>query len=140
MKLTKKLERFTHRTVCLDCGFLSIDGREADADALRTIACRGDEGWFGEGTRIYCDKGLWYWDESSFSVITSEANRRRLRCEGFHRHVPGRSPEQHKKLEDEGREFSRQLKLTLFPFFAALLGAMIGAGLLQPFVQRLFRK
>jgi hypothetical protein len=131
MKLLQKWKRFTHRTVCLNCGFLSINGHEADADARLTIAAKGKAGWFVKEAQIDCHKGLWYWDGDSASVVIYEANQPRLCCVGFHRHVPGRSPEEHLKLEDEGREFSRQRKLALIPFIAALLGALIGAGLMQ---------
>jgi hypothetical protein len=46
---------------------------------------------------------------------------------GFHRHLPGRSPQQHLALEDERRVFSRQMWLALLPFVGALAGAVIGA-------------
>jgi len=107
---------------------LTVNGHgEVNADYRRTIAVEGKAGWFADGITINCYKGLWYWDEDSFSVITFEANRSRFRCVGFRRHLPGRSPQQHLGIEDEGRAFRKQVWLALLPFVGALAGAVIGA-------------
>jgi hypothetical protein len=47
-------------------------------------------------------------------------------CRGFRRHLPGRSPSDHLKLEDENRQFRRQLLIAIVSFIGALLGALIG--------------
>ena len=132
-RLRWRLRRVKYRWVhqwshfCLDCGFLTVSGREADADDRRTIAAEGKVGWFGKDVNIDCYKHLWYWDGDPASVVIHEANRPRSRCVGFRRHKPGRSPQQHIALEDEGSAFRKQVLLALLPFVGALAGALIGA-------------
>jgi hypothetical protein len=45
---------------------------------------------------------------------------------GFRRHVPGRSPQEHLKLEDEEREFFRKIALTVIPTLITVLGGLFG--------------
>jgi hypothetical protein len=58
-------------------------------------------------------------------VAIYEANQPRFHCLGFHRHVPGRSPQDHLKLEDEAQEFRRRFILVLVPPLVAVLGGLV---------------
>ena len=133
LRLRRKLQRIKYnwsprnRNICLKCGFLSVNGHEAGADDRRTIAAKGQAGWFANSVVVDCYKKLWIWDADPEIMVTTEANRPRFRCAGFRRHSPGRSPESHLKLEDESREFRRRVGLGIIPFLGALLGALIGA-------------
>jgi hypothetical protein len=115
-----------NRHSCLKCGFLSFDGGEASTDVRSTIAAEGQTGWFVKENAVDCYKHLWFWEigEGPYVAI-SEANRSRFHCVGFHRHVPGRSPQEHIKLEDEDREFRRRFVLVLVPPLTAVLGGLV---------------
>ena len=115
-----------NRHSCLKCGFLSFDGKEASADVRRTIAAAGTDGWFIEEDAVSCFKERWYWDGDPAAVAIHEANKPRFNCVGFHRHSPGRSPQDHLKLEDEARDFHRKFILALLTAITALLVAWFG--------------
>lgn len=75
---------------------------------------------------VDCYKHLWFWDVGGGpDLIDYEANRPRFRCVGFHRHVPGRSPQDHLKLEDEEREFHRKLVLVVVPPLVAVFSGLL---------------
>jgi hypothetical protein len=117
-----------NRHSCLNCGFLSFDGDEASTDVRRTVAAEGKAGWFRreEEDDVDCYKHLWSWESGGGpQLIIYEANRPRFHCVGFHRHVPGRSPQDHLKLEDEAREFRRRFILVLVPPLIAVIAGLV---------------
>jgi hypothetical protein len=120
--LSRKLRRMFYlwspwrRHSCLKCGFLSFDGREASSDVRFTVAAKGTASWFVNENAVDCYKRLWIREfAQGADLAIYEANRPRFHCAGFIRHLAGRSPEQHLKLEDEKREFRRKLALSLIP-------------------------
>lgn len=121
--------RLRGRRRCLDCGFLSFDGDEASKDVRLTVAAEGKAGWFRkeEEDDVDCYKRLWSRELYGYGpdLAISEANRTRFRCVGFHRHVPGRSPQDHLKLEDDEREFHRKLVLVVVPPLIAVLSGLL---------------
>jgi len=126
--LKRPLDRLRNRHSCLNCGFLNFDGDEASTDVRAIIAAKGQAGWFRkeEEDDVDCYKHLWFWDVGGGpDLIIYEANRPRFRCVGFHRHVPGRSPQDHLKLEDEEREFHRRLVLVVVPPLIAVFAGLL---------------
>lgn len=126
--LKRASDRLRGRHRCLDCGFLSFDGHEASLAVQCIISAGGKAGWFSKEKEdaVDCYKRLWFWDVGGgLDVIIYEANRRRSRCRGFHRHVPGRSPQDHLRLEDEERDFRRRLVLVVVPALIAILGGLL---------------
>ena len=118
---------YRNRHSCLDCGFLSFGGDEASKDVRMIVAAKGEAGWFRKENEdaVDCYKHLWFWEIGDGpTVAIHEANQPRFHCSGFHRHVPGRPPEQHLKLEDEDREFRRRFILVLVPPLTAVLGGL----------------
>jgi len=113
------------RNSCLKCGFLSFDGSEASTDVRLTVAAEGHAGWFVNESAVDCSKHLWSWEGDGPSVAIHEANRQRFHCVGFRRHSPGRSPQDHLKLEDEDREFRRKVILVVVPTLITLLGGLL---------------
>jgi hypothetical protein len=118
-----------NRHSCIKCGFLSFDGGEASTDVRLTVAAEGKTGWFvkEQEDAVDCFKHLWSREIYGYGPDTAifEANRPRFRCAGFHRHVPGRPPNEHLKLEDEDREFRRKFILVLVPPLIAVLGGLV---------------
>ncbi len=115
------------RHSCLKCGFLSFDGREASSDVRFTIEAKGTAGWFSNENAVDCYKGLWLWEIARGADLAFyEGNRPRFHCAGFVTHLAGRSPEEHKKLEDESREFRRKLILVAIPSLITLLTSILG--------------
>ena len=113
------------RHSCLKCGFLSINGREANQDTRITLAAQGKAGWFTKETTIDCFRGLWFWDVGDADLY--EPAKPRFNCKGFRRHTPGRSPDWHLDQEDKDREFRQKLVLTVVPpLFALIGGSLIG--------------
>jgi hypothetical protein len=94
------------------------------------IAAKGSCGWFVKQDAVDCFKRLWLWDcDPPDAVAIRECNQRRFHCSGFRRHRPGRSPEQHLRLEDEDRDFHRKLIQTAITAILAFIGAVLGAWL-----------
>lgn len=124
--------RYSHggryRNHCLKCGFLAFnDGGEAPVWARDYLAAEGKAGWFSEQAPVGCHKNMWVYEDDPFNVLIFEANRARPSCDGFHPWVPGRSPVDHLKLEDERRTFKHQRGLAWLAFLGGLIGALIGA-------------
>ena len=121
--------RFLDRShYCVDCGFLAWakDGSEATAIVRRTVAAGGSAGWYTPEGCVDCSKSLWFWeDDSDFGIVIAETSKAR-KCSGFLRYVPGRSPADHLKLEDEQRAFRRQILLASLGATLAIVGGIVG--------------
>src|SRR5580698_5033324 len=93
-RLLKPVNIIRHRHSCQECGFLAFDGeREMYREQRLIIAGQGKAGWFAEERIVDCYKHLWLWeDDAAINIIVHEANRPQLRCVGFQRYSPGRSP------------------------------------------------
>jgi hypothetical protein len=136
------------RRTCLDCGFFAYRDREPDEsdeeppavyEALawvrRRIRVQADRfgqridrrDWFENEAPAFCSKHLWMPPEDApINVLISEAGIvSRWRCKGFHPWTPGRTPQEHKALEDERRASRQQLRLAVLAFLGALLGALL---------------
>ena len=120
------------RHSCLKCGFLSgLGSSEVSEHDRALIAAKGKAGWFEPNAPFDCAKHLWWYDEAAVEVILFEANRPRPQCPGFGRWIRGRTPEEHRRLEDESRTFQHQSRLAWRSFWGGLIGALIGAGILN---------
>jgi hypothetical protein len=107
---------------------MAFEGTEATAHVRDIVGAEGKGGWFSTEAPVHCYKNLWRsGEESAYNVIIYEANQRRPSCNGFYQWAPGRSPEDHLKLEDERRTFSHQRGLAWLAFAGGLFGALIGA-------------
>jgi hypothetical protein len=118
----------TYRHQCLKCGFLAFEKGEAPQGARRLLAAKVKAGWWSYSVLdapVQCAKQLWEWNADVTTVLLTESNRPRFRCGGFYPWVPGRSLDDHRKLEDEHRMFRHQRSLA----FLGLIGALIGAAL-----------
>jgi hypothetical protein len=124
--------RSPDRNSCLKCGFLTFQGGgEVTISGRRLISAKGQLGWFsGDSPQINCFKNLWDWEfrNGEFDTMITEPNEPRRYCIGFCGWQPGRSPEEHLKLEDERRGFQHQRRLAWLAFFGALFGSLLGAG------------
>jgi hypothetical protein len=124
----------------LDCGFFSRGRFEVNLDDRVILHCRGKMAeWFSDPGSFGCSKGLWFTlgDHDPNVILLDQVEQPRSilvfrPCQGFLLHVPGRSPAEHLKLEDESRQFTRQFLIAALAFVGALLGAALG-GLLKKF-------
>jgi len=78
---------------------------------------------------------MWVWGlhytRADWNAISEEIHEDRRDCEGFIRYSPGRTPNDHFKLETDAIEFRRKLWLGLLPLLYGAIGAAIG-WLLRP--------
>jgi hypothetical protein len=83
--------------------------------------------WFAIEAPAFCFKHLWtHSKDRAYKVLIHQAGIvSRRRCKGFERWLPGRTPAEHKRLEEERRTYHRQLWLAVLAFLGALLGALL---------------
>jgi hypothetical protein len=129
LRWSRKFER-----TCLDCGFFTRGGAEVTQDEQILLHCRGTVGWVGDAGSFDCAKGLWFTlgDHDPDAILLHQIELTRSvagfrRCPGFRPHVPGRTPADHLRLEDESRQFRNQRMIAALAFVGGLLGALIGA-------------
>jgi len=107
---------------CLNCGFLALADREVSTANRILLAARGKAG-SPPLDELCCTKKLWvsydlrYFSGSSEGLF-DEVRKRRRPCVGFMRYIPGRSPCEHRELEDHKR--ARREKI--------VIGLLSGAG------------
>jgi hypothetical protein len=114
-----------YRHQCLKCGFLAFrDGTEATAGSRVTLEIGPSAGWWKDEAPITCSKDLWDWefaDDAPINILLHESQRQRWHCRGFHRYAPGRTPAEHKVLEDKRAERRHQWWLALVSFLGGVL-------------------
>jgi hypothetical protein len=87
---------------CIDCGFLTIGGREVSETERILLDNRGVAGLPGHLDQLDCDRGLWvdyhlaYYAADEQLLLKEATNIRR--CHGYFAHVAGWSPEGHRTL------------------------------------------
>jgi hypothetical protein len=119
---------------CLDCGFFSRGSLEVNLDERVILQCRGKTAEsFSDPESFGCSKGLWFTlgDHDPNVILLDQVEQPRSiwkyrLCQGFRLRMPGRSPAEHLKLEDESRQFRRQLWIAGVAFVGALVGAVLG--------------
>jgi hypothetical protein len=120
---------------CLECGFLTIEGRElqrADRVMLGTLDARGQSAvmpMIPESAR--CFKNLWDYDLTysgdSLEGVIDELGRDRSRCPGFVNYEAGFTPVQHLDRLDQQRDNKLQWRIAKIGFWSAVVGGIVGA-------------
>jgi hypothetical protein len=94
---------------CLDCGFLTIEGRElSSAERIMLVANAGVMPAHPERTR--CVKKLWAMYDLTylgdcFQGVIDELERPRDGCKGFFSYQPGFTPEEHRQFQIRTPDF-----------------------------------
>ena len=121
----------THRRTCLDCGFLTIQGRELSRPERKMLATHGESGVMpahSEQTR--CFKNLWDYDlhylGDTFDGVIEEISQPREDCPGFAVYEAGFSPAQHLENQVDKRKEKLQWRIAKLSFLGAILGGIIG--------------
>lgn len=92
---------------CLNCGFLALSDREVGAADRIQLGAKGQAGC-PPLDELHCSKNLWVNYNLTYSSLSSEGifaelQERRRPCKGFMKHIPGRTPHEHRDLEDGKR-------------------------------------
>ena len=121
----------TQRRTCLDCGFLTIQGRELSRPERIMLNTRGESAVMpahSEQTR--CFKNLWDYDlhysGDTFEAVIEEISQPRDECLGFDSYEAGFSPAQHIENQVEQRKEKLQWRIAKLGFLGALLGGVVG--------------
>jgi len=120
---------------CLDCGFLTIEGRElsgAERIMLELATGRVSAGMPANPELTWCAKKLWTGYElnyasNSLNGVLEEIDRPRQNCPGFMRHEAGYTPAQHFELQKQRRRERLQWRIAMLGFFGGVLGGFIGS-------------
>jgi hypothetical protein len=119
------------KRTCLDCGFLTIRGRELSQPDRVMLGSKGQSAVMPahpEQTR--CFKNLWDYDliytGDDFHGVVEEIERERNQCPGFASHEAGFTPEQHLEHQIEQRKEKLQWRIAKLGFYGALLGGIAG--------------
>lgn len=122
-----------HTRTCLDCGFLTIKGRELTQAERFMLSTRGRSAVMPANTeQTGCSKNLWvdyeltYFGDSEDGVF-EEIERPRRKCPGFFWHEHGFTPAQHLEHQEQRRREQLQWKIAILGFFGGVLGALIGS-------------
>lgn len=120
------------KRTCLDCGFLTIQGREISQPQRVMLGTRGQSAVMPahpEQTR--CFKNLWDYDlhyvGDTFGGVIEEIERGRDDCPGFLPYEAGFTPVQHLENQIEQRKEKLQWRIAQLGFFGALFGGIAGA-------------
>ena len=119
------------KRTCLDCGFLTIQGRELSRPQRKMLGTKGQSASMpanSEQTR--CFKNLWDYDliysGDILDGVVEEIEKDRNECSGFASYDAGFTPEQHLEHQIEERKEKLQWKIAKLGFMGALLGAIVG--------------
>lgn len=125
------LARHPKRVTCLECGFLSLGEAEVTKAERRMLASRG-VGSCPPLDVIRCSRALWvdydlmYAGTDSDGIFDElEADRRG--CEGFLRHEPGWTPNEHRELLKKVLENRRKIVLVLLAAVTGSITGLLGA-------------
>jgi hypothetical protein len=120
---------------CLDCGFLALDDREVSTANRVLLGANGEAGC-PPLNKLHCTKKLWvsydlkYFNDSREGIF-DELQRRRRPCVGFLLYRPGRSPLEHRALEDKKRERSEKVVIGILSGVGGILVAVVTTWLLK---------
>ena len=121
----------SQRRTCLDCGFLTIQGRELSRPDRIMLGSHGQSVMPAHPEQTRCFKDLWdyelYYSGDSFDGVVEEIGRPRDECPGFATYEAGFSPAQHLENQVEQRKEKLQWRVAKLGFWGALVGAIAGA-------------
>lgn len=120
------------KRTCLDCGFLTIQGRELFEPERVMIGTGGHSAVMPanpEQTR--CFKNLWVeydltYTTGDFQGVVAEVETDRSECAGFALYEAGFTPEQHLEHQIEERKEKLQWRIAKLGFYGGLLGGAVG--------------
>jgi hypothetical protein len=121
---------------CLDCGFLTIQGREITSPERIMLATRGQSASMpAHSDKTRCFKNIWEYDlhyvGDSIAGVFDELESPRDECTGFARYEPGLSPARHLERQEEERKGKLQLRIARLGFYGALIGGVVTAIILE---------
>jgi len=116
---------------CLDCGFLTILGRELSKPERVMVGTKGQSAVMpADAEQTRCFKNLWLYDltnaTANFNGVIEEIERDRHQCRGFASYDAGFSPQQHLDHQEGQRKERLQWRIAKLGFFGALLGGILG--------------
>ena len=119
------------RRTCLDCGFLTIQGRELSRPERIMLSSFGESAVMpahSEQTR--CFKRLWDYDliysGDTIDGVIDEISRARDECPGFAPYESGFNPAQHLENQVDQRKEKLQWRIAKLSFLGAILGGIVG--------------
>ena len=124
------------KRTCLDCGFLTIRGRELTQPERVMLGTKGQSAVMpANADQTRCFKNLWDYDLTyvgdNFGGVVEEIERERHQCRGFAPYEAGFTPEQHLEHQIDQRKEKLQWRIAKLSFFGALLGGVIGIMILE---------
>jgi hypothetical protein len=123
------------KRTCLDCAFLTIQGRELSWPERKMLGTEGKSAVMpAHPDRTRCFKNLWDYDlhylGDSFDGVVEEIGRPRDDCPGFASYEAGFTPEQQLEHQIEQRKEKLQWRIAKLGFFGAILGGIAGTVIL----------
>jgi hypothetical protein len=118
---------------CLECGFLTISGREVtQAGRIELGMLRKSASMPANSETTNCYRNLWVGYDltyigNSLGGVFEEINADRNKCPGIFRYESSYSPAEHLKLQEQSRLQKFQLKIALLPFLGGVIGAILGS-------------
>ncbi len=118
---------------CLDCGFLTIRGRELSRPERIILGTKGQSAVMpADAEQTRCFKNLWLlydltYATANFSGVIEEIERDRNQCPGFALYEAGFTLEQHLEHQKDQRKERLQWKIAILGILSALVGIVLAA-------------
>ncbi len=121
----------TQKKTCLDCGFLTIRGRELSRpERIMLSTCGKSAVMPAHSEQTRCFKNLWDYDlhysGDTFDGVVDEIGRSRDDCSGFAPYEAGLHPGKHLENQLEMRKEKLRWRIAKLGFWGALLGGIVG--------------
>jgi ribosomal protein S27AE len=126
MRLPKRKKQ-----TCLDCGFLTIEGRELTQGDRVMLGMRGQYSVMpAHPERTTCSKNLWvsydlHYSGDSWEGILEELDRSRNKCPGFFAYNAGLSLAAHAERQEKRHGERIQWATAGLAFLGALIGGLL---------------
>jgi hypothetical protein len=121
------------KLTCLDCGFLTIEGRELSEAERIMLGTRGVSAVMPANPELTrCARSRWTeyeltYPSNSLDGVFEVIDRPREGCPEFLQHEGGYTPAQHFELQEQRRRERHEWRIARLGFFGGVLGAFIGS-------------